>query len=141
MEQSSARSNRFFHRRRSETGKRLVPLTVSFGALSLVLTLALGVILGIQIQRQVTRQSLSELATSTQIATEITVHTIVSSLSDGRNGIPVTNQQRHAQASEISSAAHVLVANSDVVAVDAVLADGMVIGGSGSPPVATVVPR
>jgi hypothetical protein len=107
----------------------------------LVLTLALGVILGIQIQRQVTRQSLSELATSTQIATEITVHTIVSSLSDGRNGIPVTNQQRHAQASEISSAARVLVANSDVVAVDAVLADGMVIGGSGSPPVATVVPR
>ena len=59
--------------------RRFVPLTVSFGMLSRVLTLALGVILGIQIQHQVTRQSLSELATSTQIAVAITVHTIVSS--------------------------------------------------------------
>ena len=141
MEHSSARANRFFPRHRSETRRRLVPLTVSFGMLSLVLTLALGVILGIQIQRQVTRQSLSELATSTQIAAAITVHTIVSSLSDGRNGIPVTNQQRQAQAGEISSAARVLVANSDVVAVDAVLANGMVIGGSGAPPVGTMAPR
>ncbi|MGA3146348.1 MAG: GGDEF domain-containing protein [Acidimicrobiales bacterium] len=106
-----------------------------------MLTLALGVILGIQIQREVTRQSLSALASSTQIATAITVHTIVSSLSDGSSGIPVTDQQRQAQAGTISSAARVLVTNSDVVAGDAVLADGMVIGGSGSPPVGSMAPR
>ena len=106
MEHSRARAKRFLHRHHSETGKRLVPLTVSFGVLSLVLTLALGVILGIKdTEREVTRQSLSALASSTQIATAITVHTIVSSLSDGSSGIPVTDQQRQAQAGTISSAA------------------------------------
>ena len=50
-----------------------------------------------------TRQSLSALASPTQIATAITVHTIVSSLSDGSSGIPVTDQQRQAQAGTISS--------------------------------------
>lgn len=53
MEHSPARAKRFLRGHGSATGKRLVPLTVSFGLMSLVLTLALGVILGIQIQRQV----------------------------------------------------------------------------------------
>jgi hypothetical protein len=39
MEHSSAKANRFLHRHHPETGKRLVPLTVSFGLLSLALTL------------------------------------------------------------------------------------------------------
>jgi diguanylate cyclase (GGDEF)-like protein len=116
-------------------------LTVSFGVLSLVLTLALGVVLGGLIERQVTRRSVAELATTTQIATAITIHTIVTGLTYGANGIPETGGQQLAQAGVISSAAHVLVDNSNVVSVDAVLADGTVIGGAAGPPVASTVPR
>ncbi|HEX3980300.1 MAG TPA: hypothetical protein VHW93_03705, partial [Acidimicrobiales bacterium] len=87
--------------------------------MSLVLTLALGVVLGSLIQRQVTRRSVAELASTTQIATAITIHTIVTGLTYGANGIPDTGGQQLAQAGVISSAAHVLVDNSDVVSVDA----------------------
>lgn len=127
-------------RHRSRANRRLVPLTVSFGVLSFVLTLALGVVLGGLIQHQVKRQSEAGLATSTRIATMITIHTIVSGLTYGTNGIPLTNGQRLAQVNTISSAAHVLVDNSDVVSVDAILADGTMIGGVAGPPVGSIVP-
>ncbi len=130
----------FLRRRRSRATRRLVPLTVSFGVLSFVLTLALGVVLGGQIQHQVTRRSVAQLATTTQIATAITIHTIVSGLSYGDKGIPATAGQKLAQAGTISSAARVLVDNSDVVSVDAVLIDGTVIGGAAGPPVASKIP-
>jgi diguanylate cyclase (GGDEF)-like protein len=126
---------------RSGATGRSVPLTLSFGALSFVLTLALGAVLGSQIQHQVTRRSVAELATTTQIATAITIHTIVSGLTYGTNGIPHTGGQEQAQATTISSAARVLVETSDVVSVDAVLANGTMIGGAAGPSVGSTVPR
>jgi hypothetical protein len=131
----------FPFRRRGRHERRSVPLTVSFGVLSLALTLALGVFLGSLIQHQVTRRSTAELATTTQIATAITIQTIVTGLTYGTNGIPKTGGEQLAQADVISSAARVLVNNSDVESVDAVLADGTVIGGAAGPPVGSTVPR
>ena len=128
-------------RRRSRDRGRFFPLTISFGILSFALTLALGVVLGGLIQHQVKSQSEAGLATSTRIATVITIHTIVSGLNYGLNGIPITNSQRVAQASAISSDAHVLVNNSDVVGVSAVLANGTMIGGAAGPSVGSMVPR
>jgi diguanylate cyclase (GGDEF)-like protein len=128
-------------RHRSRANRRLVPLTISFGVLSFVLTLALGVVLGGLIQHQVKSQSEAGLATSTRIATVITIHTIVSELTYGTNGIPVSSDQKLAQANTISSAAHVLVDDSDVVSVDAILADGTMIGGVAGPTVGSIVPR
>lgn len=75
-------------RLRSRVKRRLVPLTVSFGVLSFALTLVLGVVLGGLIQHQVKSQSEADLAASTRIATVITIHTIVSELTYGTNGIP-----------------------------------------------------
>jgi diguanylate cyclase (GGDEF)-like protein len=128
-------------RPRSRDRRRLLPLTISFGILSFALTLALGVVLGGLIQHQVKSQSEAGLDTSTRIATVITIHTIVSGLNYGSNGIPLTNSQRVAQVNAISSDARVLVDNSDVVGVSAVLADGTMIGGVAGPSVGSKVRR
>ena len=121
------------HRR--QKGRRRVPLMVSFGVVSLVLTVALGAVLGAEIQRSVTSRSVAVLRRTAQSAIALTVDTIVSGLSFGKNGVPLTSGQQQAQANLISSAAHSLVANSDIVGVEAVLADGTVIGGANAPPV------
>jgi diguanylate cyclase (GGDEF)-like protein len=114
---------------------------VSFSIVSLVLTLALGVVLGVQIQRSVTQRSLAVMRKSTQGAIALTVNTIMSGLSFGKSGTPLTTGQQQAQAGLISSASRVLVAESDIVAVEAVLADGTVIGGASAPPVGTKIAR
>ena len=128
-------------RLRSRVKRRLVPLTVSFGVLSFALTLVLGVVLGGLIQHQVKSQSEADLAASTRIATVITIHTIVSELTYGTNGIPGNADQKLAQATTISAAARVLVDNSDVVSVTAVLVNGTMIGGVAGPPVGSTVAR
>jgi diguanylate cyclase (GGDEF)-like protein len=124
-----------------ETGTHRLPLMASFGVLSLVLTVALGLTLGIQIRHQVQRRSAADLTATTESAIAITANNIVSGLATGHPG-PSTPQQKTAQAGVITSASRALVAHSDVVAVEAVLADGTVIGGSDAPAVgATVSPE
>jgi diguanylate cyclase (GGDEF)-like protein len=135
------RVNPFAHRRDDASYRRRVPLMVSFSVVSLVLTVVLGVVLGVQIRRSVTQRSLAVMRKSTQGAIALTVNTIVSGLSFGKDGVPLTTGQQQAQVSLISSASRVLVAQSDIVAVEAVLADGTVIGGAKAPPVGTKIPR
>jgi diguanylate cyclase (GGDEF)-like protein len=131
----------FIRRGDSSPNRRRVPLMVSFSIVSLVLILALGVLLGVQIRRSVTRRSLAGLRRSTQGAIALAVNTITSGLSFGKNGIPDTAGQQQDQADLISSASRVLVAQSDIVAVEAILADGTVIGGAKAPPVGTKIAR
>jgi diguanylate cyclase (GGDEF)-like protein len=131
----------FARRRVSGTVERRVPLVFSFAAVSLILTLALGVVLGREIERSVNERGLEMLRQTTQSAIALTVNTIVTGLSFGTEGVPTTTQQKLAQADLISSASRVLVSNSDVVAVEAVLADGTIIGGAGAPPVGVTIPR
>ena len=114
---------------------------VSFTIVSLVLTLTLGVLLGVQIRRSVTQRSLAVMRKSTQGAIALTVNTITSGLSFGKDGLPRTAGQQQAQADLISSASRVLVAQTGIVAVEAVLADGTVIGGAKAPRVGTRIPR
>lgn len=135
MADALRRTGRYLLHGESRTGRRRVPLLASFGIMSLVLILALGVVLAIQIQNQVARRSVAQLTKTTQSAIALTVNTVASGLTYGRAGTSPTPQQQQAQAGLITSASRVLVGNSDVVAVDAVLANGTVIGGWGSPPV------
>ena len=132
---------RLARRHASGTAERRIPLVLSFAAVSLILTLVLGFVLGRQIERSVNARGLEMLRRTTQSAIALTVNTIVTGLSFGTNGLPATAQQQLAQVALISSASRVLVANSDVVAVEAVLADGTVIGGAGEPPVGVKIPR
>jgi diguanylate cyclase (GGDEF)-like protein len=129
-----------FHSRDSAPYRRSVPLMVSFSVVSLVLTVVLGVVLSAQIQSSLTRRSLQVMRKTTQGAISLTVNTIMTGLSFGNSGIPLTAAQQQDQAGLISSSAQVLVANSDIVAVEAILANGMVVGGAKAPPVGTKVP-
>jgi diguanylate cyclase (GGDEF)-like protein len=121
--------------RQSRAARRRFPLMLTFTAVSLVLTLAVGIVLAAQIQRLVARRSLQSLTETTQSAVAITMNTIVSGLSYGQSGVPLTNAQREAQVDVISSAARVLIANSQSVLVVGALVDGTVIGGAGGAPV------
>jgi diguanylate cyclase (GGDEF)-like protein len=127
--------------RRAGARPRRVPLMLSFGVLSLTLTLVLGIVLAAQVRDAVTERDLSVLTKTTKGVIAVTIQTIVSQVAYGNKGIPDTNGQQRAQANAISAAARVLVANSDVVSVEAVLANGLVIGGANSPPVATKLSR
>jgi diguanylate cyclase (GGDEF)-like protein len=118
----------------STAGQRRLPLMATFTAVSLVLTLAVGLVLAAQIQRLVARRSLQTLTQSTQSAVAITMNTIVTGLTYGRSGAPLTTAQRKAQVGIISSAAEVLLRNSQNALVVGVLADGTVVGGAGGAP-------
>jgi len=117
-----------------QMGRRRLPLMLTFAVVSLVLTVAAGLVLAAQIQRLVARRSVQTLTDTTQSAVAITMNTITSGLSFGRNGVPLTNAQKLAQANLISSAARVLIANSQSVLVIGVLANGLVVGGAGGAP-------
>jgi diguanylate cyclase (GGDEF)-like protein len=114
---------------------------LSFGAVSLALTLALGFLLGREIDRSVNQRGLELLSGTTKSGIALTVNTIMTGLSFGSGGLPATQRQKLAQVDLISSASRVLVANSDVVSVEAVIADGTIIGGAGAPPVGNKIPR
>lgn len=131
---------RLIRRRDAALNRRRVPLMVSFSAVSLVLTVVLGVVLGVQIQRSVTRRSLEVMRKTTQDAIVLTVNTIMTGLSFGSSGIPLTAAQQQAQAGFISSSARILVADGDIVAVEVILANGTVVGGANAPAVGTKVP-
>ena len=113
---------------------------MSFIAVSLILTIGLGVVLTARIQSLVDRRSVDQLTKTTQSAIALTANTISTGLAYGDNGEPSTTQQQQAQVRLISSASRALIANSGIVAVDAALPDGLVIGGSGGPRTRTDVP-
>jgi diguanylate cyclase (GGDEF)-like protein len=118
---------------------RRLPLMLTFGVLSLVVTMAVGVVLASQIQRLVARRSIQTLTESTHSAVAITMHTIVTGLTYGPGETPLKTPQRQAQVDLISAASRVLVGNSETVVVEGVLANGMIVGGAGAPPVGTKV--
>jgi diguanylate cyclase (GGDEF)-like protein len=117
-----------------QAGKRRLPLMLTFAVVSLVLTVVAGLVLAAQIQRLVAKRSLQTLTETTQSAVAITMNTIISGLSFGRSGVPLTHAQQVAQTNLISSAARVLIANSQSVLVVGVLANGLVVGGAGGAP-------
>jgi diguanylate cyclase (GGDEF)-like protein len=117
-----------------------LPLTVTFGVVSMMLTVLLGVVLSVQIQRVVTQHGIRELTKTTQTAVGLTANTIISGLGYSTQGRAPTAQQQRAQVNLISSASRVLVANSDIVAVEGALPDGTVAGSWGTSPVGTKVP-
>ena len=120
--------------------RRRVPLMMSFGVVSLTLTVALYVVLDVRIRQSVAARSVATLTQTTQSALAITINTLLSGPAYGTGGIPATGAQQQAQAGAISASARTLVANSDIVAVEAVLSDGTVIGGANAPPVGTKLP-
>jgi diguanylate cyclase (GGDEF)-like protein len=130
----------FLRRRDSLADGRRIPLMASFGVVSLLLTVLLGLVLDVRIKRSVSERSVGVLTKTTQSAIALTLNTIISGTAYGKDGIAVTPQQQQAELATISSAARALVANSDIVAVIAVLPDGTVIGGVGAPPAASKIP-
>jgi diguanylate cyclase (GGDEF)-like protein len=113
---------------------------LSFGVVSLVLTVAVGVALGVHIRDSVMARSVRSATAATQSAIAIAINTIATQASYGTNGIPLTVQQRRAQVGAISSGSKILVANSDIVAVEVILPDGTVIGGANGPAIGTKIP-
>jgi diguanylate cyclase (GGDEF)-like protein len=124
--------------RARRTVLRRLPLMLTFGVISLVLTVAVGLALGSQIHRMVERRSVQSLTQSTRSAVAIAMSTIVTGVTYGRGETPMNTVQREAQVKVISSVSKVLVANSETVVVEGLLATGMVVGGAGERPVGTM---
>ena len=124
--------------RASRTVLCRLPLMLTFGVISLVLTVAVGLVLGSQIHRMVERRSVQALTQSTQSAVAIAMSTITTGVTYGRGETPMNTVQRAAQVKVISSVSKVLVANSETVVVVGMLANGMVVGGAGEPAVGTM---
>jgi uncharacterized protein YqfA (UPF0365 family) len=92
------------HARESRAEGRRLPLMASFGTMSLLLTLVLGGVLGVQIHRLVAKRSVSVLTKTTQSAIAITLNTLESNGSYGRDGVADTVQQETAQIGLAASA-------------------------------------
>ena len=111
---------------------------MSFGVVSLILTVGLGLAMVVQVQPTIHQRSTAALEKTMKTAVALTANLIVTDVSI-HSGKPLSVAEQLAQVRLVTSAAKVLVANGDTVGAEAALPNGMVFGGSGAAPFATML--
>jgi diguanylate cyclase (GGDEF)-like protein len=126
---------------RARPSARRIPLTVTFGVVSLVLTLALGAVLALKINSIISGRAVDDVRQSTNNAVSFTIQMMKPSGIDHDPNRPMTMAEA-AQASKLfQTAAKALGESSGVIATEGALADGTVLAGVGATRVGDKVSR
>ncbi len=121
-------------------GGRRLSLTLSFALLSLALTAGLGAVLAVQLGRNTNQDSIQELRQTTTSGISLALHTILAANLEPPAGGQLTLAQKVAQVRLITAASQTLIRDGDSIGVEAMLPNGLVIGGAGVAPLGTTVP-